>query len=311
MRDQLSTSGGTCLAAEPSAGCWRATFRIGEVSIGLSGDGDHEPTFGEAPELFRFADSTCDLEITQLWEDDLQLLPITPRFDSGSVWKLYDDLDGTMVFDFASSVIGPAPYKRLRVDRGFRKASLLLNRSYFPDPAACRPLDYPLDELIVVHRLGRERGVEVHAAGMRDADGNAYLFLGHSGAGKSTTTRLWNQQHSMTVLSDDRIILRERDGQVWMYGTPWHGEAEFATPDRARIERLFILEHAPENKISRLTGSRAVGEVMARSFLPFYDAAALENTMSFLQEVVGTIPCYRLEFRPDGTAVDAVRRFRD
>jgi len=36
--------------------------------------------------------------------------------------------------------------------------------------------DYPLDELLVMHRLGRERGVEVHAAGIRDAKGNAYLF---------------------------------------------------------------------------------------------------------------------------------------
>jgi hypothetical protein len=244
-------------------------------------------------------------------------------FDSGSVWTLHEDGDG-LLFDFASDVVGPQPYKRLYVDREFRQGRILLNRSCFPDASRCNPLEYPLDELMVMHRLGRERGVEVHAAGMRDSDGNGYLFLGHSGAGKSTTTRLWNQQHSMTVLSDDRIILRLRndrqgentldDVQVWMYGTPWHGEAAFAAPEKARVERLFILEHAPEsasdNKITPISGSRAVGEIMARSFLPFYDATSLDNTMSFLQEIVAAIPCYRLEFRPDGSAVEAVRRFR-
>jgi hypothetical protein len=54
----------------------------------------------------------------------------------------------------------------------------------------------------------------------------------------------------------------------------------------------------------------AVGEIMARSFLPFHDSMALEKTMTFLQEMVAILPCYRLEFRPDETAVEAVRRFR-
>lgn len=95
-----------------------------------------------------------------------------------------------------------------------------------------------------------------------------------------------------------------------MHGTPWHGEAAFAAPEKARIERLFLLDHGPENRISALSGSRAVGELMARSFLPFYDAAALASTMTFLQEITDAIPCYRLEFRPDRTAVEAVLRFQ-
>ena len=313
MSNGTSARGASCLAEESPAGLWRVCFRIGEVSLGLVGDGIR-PVFGPQIELFQSELAACSIEIRLQWVESLSQPPGQQLFDSGSVWTLYQDGDG-LLFDFASDVIGPEPYKRLHVDREFRQGLLLLNRRCFPDPAACNPLEYPLDELVVMHRLGRERGVEVHAAGMRDAEGNGYLFLGHSGAGKSTTTRLWNQQHSVTVLSDDRIILRKHDGldgqaEVWMYGTPWHGEAAFAAPEKARIERLFILEHAPENRITPLGGSRAVGEIMARSFLPFYDAAALENTMSFLQEIVTTIPCYRLEFRPDGTAVEAVRQFR-
>jgi hypothetical protein len=309
----------SCVAEEPPAGLWHSSFRIGEVSLGLSGDSAHPRVFGPQIELFRSgsstgAESTCDIEISLQWVDRLSTPSAELLFDSGSVWKLYENGPG-FLFDFSSPVISLDPYKRLRVDREFRHGLLELNRSCFPDPSTCKPLEYPLDELVVMHRLGRERGVEVHAAGMRDADGTGYLFLGHSGAGKSTTTRLWNEQHSVTVLSDDRIILREHgrlhgQAEVWMYGTPWHGEAAFALPEKARIQRLFILEHAPENKITALSGSRAVGEVMARSFLPFYDAAALQNTMSFLQEIVAAIPCYRLEFRPDSTAVEAVRRFQ-
>ena len=310
MSDGTSMRGASGVLEQPPTGPWRACFCIGEVSVALSGESFDPGIFGPQSELFRCESDACDVELSLQWMDFVDKADGLVLFDSGSVWKLYED-GSNLQFDFTSPAVGPNPYKRLYVDLEFRRGRLLLNRSCFPDPSLCNPLEYPLDELVVMHRLGRERGVEVHAAGMRDAEGNGYLFLGHSGAGKSTTTRLWNQQHSMTVLSDDRIILREHGGQVWMHGTPWHGEAAFAAPEKACIERLFILEHAPENKITPLSGSGAVGEVMARSFLPFYDGAALENTMSFLQEIVTTIPCYRLEFRPDGTAVEAVRCFRD
>jgi hypothetical protein len=309
--------GASCVAEQPPAELWRASFSIGEVSFAISGAGAH-PVFGPQLEPFRSDSIACDLEISLQWAD--RLYPPSGRllFDSGSVWTLHEDREGWL-FDFASEVVGSEPYKRLQVDREFRSGRLLLNRKYFPDSVPCGPLDYPLDELVVMHRLGRERGVEVHAAGIRDAKGNGYLFLGHSGAGKSTTTRLWNQLSGMTVLSDDRIILRKREtlqgqAEVWMYGTPWHGEAAFAAPAKARIERLFVIDHAPgdapENAIIPISGTMAVGEIMARSFLPFHDSVALENTMSFLQEMVAILPCYRLEFCPDSTAVAAVRRFR-
>jgi hypothetical protein len=332
VSSQARVQGASCVAEEPPAELWRASFSIGEVSLGISGAGAL-PVFGPQLDLFRSESTicesticestTCDLEIGLQWAD--RLFPPSGRllFDSGAVWTLYEDGDDWL-FDFASDVVGPEPYKRLHVDREFRRGRILLNKKYFPDSAPCCPLDYPLDELVVMHRLGRERGVEVHAAGIRDAEGNGYLFLGHSGAGKSTTTRLWNQLSGMTVLSDDRIILRQHYGhegqaEVWMYGTPWHGEAAFAAPEKARIERLFVIEHAPEehapehapeNRITPINGTVAVGEIMARSFLPFHDAPALENTMSFLQEMVAVLPCYRLEFRPDSTAVEAVRQFR-
>jgi hypothetical protein len=309
-----SARGAAGVLDESAAALWRVCFRIGEVSLGLSGECTQPAAFGPQIDQFRFESETCDVELRLQWADSLTHPQGQVLFDSGSVWKLYEDGTG-LLFDFESPVVGPMPYKRMRVDREFRSGRILLNRQCLSDTSAWNPLEYPLDELVVMHRLGRERGVEVHAAGLRDAEGNGYLFLGHSGAGKSTTTRLWNQQPGMTVLSDDRIILRETTGpggqsEVWMHGTPWHGEAAFAAPEKARIERFFILEHAPKNRITPLSGSRAVGEMMARSFLPFYDAAALENTMSFLQEIVATIPCYRLEFRPDGTAVEAVRQFR-
>ena len=97
---------------------------------------------------------------------------------------------------------------------------MYLNRDCIDD-AAAYPLEYPLDELLIINLLAQGRGVEVHAAGVIDPEGCGHLFLGQSGGGKTTISRLWQGVERAEILSDeDRIILRKEAGRIWMYGTP-------------------------------------------------------------------------------------------
>jgi hypothetical protein len=186
-----------------------------------------------------------------------------------------------------------------------------VSRQCFPDDSCLYPLEFPLDELLITHRLACEKGIEVHACGLVDAERGGFLFLGHSTAGKSTTTLLWKSLRAVTVLSDDRIILRHNGGQIWMYGTPWHGEAALALPEKAIISRIFVIEHGPENEISLLSKSRAVAEILARCFVPFYNNDYLEATLAYLNELADSIPCYRYRFLPEPSAVEKVLNFDD
>lgn len=55
--------------------------------------------------------------------------------------------------------------------------------------------------------------------------GKAVLFLGESGTGKSTHTRLWRENiEEATLLNDDSPIVRITDGQPWVWGSPWSGK---------------------------------------------------------------------------------------
>ena len=116
---------------------------------------------------------------------------------------------------------------------------------------------------------------------------------------------------AVTVLSDDRIILRHHGGQIWMYGTPWHGEAALALPGKAAISRIFVIEHGPGNEIELLPKSRAVAEMFARCFVPFYNNLYLENTLAYLNELADSVPCYRYRFLPEPSAVEKVLHFDD
>lgn len=96
-----------------------------------------------------------------------------------------------------------------------------------------------------------------------------------------------------------------------MYGTPWHGEAAYASPGSAPLARIFILEHGRGNVLTQLSPSQAVAELFARSFVPFHRHEYLDSALEFLQELVDAVPCYRYAFEPNEAAVERILEFRD
>jgi hypothetical protein len=207
-------------------------------------------------------------------------------------------------------VFGPLPYKQACFSSDFTSGDIVLHRDYFGHRQPVDALEYPLDELLMVNLLTRGRGVEVHACGVEDSDGRGYLFVGQSGAGKTTTARLWHKADRINVLSDDRIILRCHEGRIWMYGTPWHGEAKFARATRTPLTHIFFLGRGVNNnEIVPMRQPDAVARLMACSFVPFYNSSALDCVLAFFEHVTEAIPCGELRFALDGRVLDFVREY--
>ncbi|MGC1645667.1 MAG: hypothetical protein WA741_07545 [Candidatus Sulfotelmatobacter sp.] len=341
----------------------RAGFSVGGVSVQLASTDLANVAFVASLEPFRTDHATSDIDIRVEWADDLCPPRGQKLFDSGSVWRLYEDGEGFQ-FDFSAPVLGLQPYKRLLVDGRFLRAKLQMSEECFAGTEyAGSPLEYPLDELLIMHRLTQEKAIELHSCGIVRPDGTGNLFVGHSGAGKSTTTRLWTAREDVEVLSDDRIIVRRDESasvietprasagtarkyevlrlrdrsaspaarfaqddkpkkqiprsarndkrRMRMYGTPWHGEAAYASPGSAPLARIFILEHGHGNVLTRLSPSQAVAELFARSFVPFHRHEYVDSALEFLQELVGAVPCYHYAFEPNEAAVERILEFRD
>jgi hypothetical protein len=306
-----------------SAGCgatYCAWFHVGGVSVRVVGEHSTDLNLDATLQPFRVDSGGSDIDIQIRWVGKLPESRERQLFDSGCVWRLFENGAG-LQFDFSTASLGGTPYKRLLVDERFRSASLLLNRECFKNCDAAIPLEYPLDELLIMHRLTQERAIELHGVGIVGPDGASNLFIGHSGAGKSTTARLWTSLHKVEILSDDRIIVREDkvredkvredSNQIFMYGTPWHGEAAFALPQRAPLQRIFVLEHGQGNVLTRLTRSQMVAELFARAFVPFHRHEYVDSALSFLERVADSVPCYRYAFEPDERAAERILNFRD
>ena len=132
----------------------------------------------------------------------------------------------------------------------------------------------------------------------------AVLFLGESGTGKSTHTRLWRENiEGVQLLNDDSPFIGIRDGKVIAYGSPWSGKTPCYKNESYPIRAIVRLSQAPHNKIYRLRKMQAIGALLPSlppAFL--FDAELEDAVMNILSAVVGGVPMYHLECLPDAAA---------
>ncbi|HXY23337.1 MAG TPA: hypothetical protein VEI73_01715 [Candidatus Acidoferrum sp.] len=285
----------------------RFAYRVGDISFGVSSAKDLPLLLDPGLRAFESDSQNCDTEIFVEWATQLKTPSRRPAFQSGGLWSAFEEDRGT-AFYFNSSYLGEAPYKRAWFNSEFTQGHVLLLRRYFDAGTPVYPLEYPLDELLMIHRLARGEGAEVHACGVVTADGIGRLFVGHSGAGKSTTSRLWLHQPGVTVLSDDRIILRLCAGSPVMYGTPWHGDAGLAAQASAPVHQIFLLEHGGRNEIVPIDPARATAELFARTFVPYHSASGLSHTLQLLEQITARVPVAVYRFKPDTSAIEEIVR---
>jgi hypothetical protein len=136
-------------------------------------------------------------------------------------------------------------------------------------------------------------------------------LAGESGAGKSTLANLWDRTDGADVLSDDRTLVRQIDGELRMFGTPWHGEAKFGSARGTKLEKIFFLQHGQNNATQRLTVSETVRKLLQCSFPPYWDAAGMQYTMMFFEELARRVPGHELAFEPDFKVIDFVKQCID
>ena len=148
--------------------------------------------------------------------------------------------------------------------------------------------------------------VLVHASGVA-VGASAVLFIGPSGVGKSTHSRLWLRHVAgARLLNDDQPALRVMpDGGVNVYGTPWSGKTPCYLNGHARLRAVFRMVQADENMAVRLTGAQAFCALLDMTSLIKADVGSfsmISGTVAAIAERVGT---YTLYNRPDLGAVAA------
>jgi hypothetical protein len=159
---------------------------------------------------------------------------------------------------------------------------------------------------LTIQLLASRRGILFHACGIQFQPQTGLLFSGISGSGKSTTAKIWKAAGA-TLLCDERVAVRKIAGQFTLYGTPWHGVDQSSNPAAVPLRCLFVIKHGESNHARRLRPAEAVSMMMARTYLPFWDAQGMQYSLEFLDELCQEVPVYELGFLPNASVVDYVK----
>jgi hypothetical protein len=228
-------------------------------------------------------------------------------FDTHGVWRLHHTRDA-WAFCFYTNLFGSDPFCTAILDKNLLQGEIIADQRYYAGKPIPFALDYPVGELLFAHLLGQVGGLIVHACAVKDGE-RAILLAGHSGAGKSTMAGLWIENSTRTLLSDDRVILRQQDHKFLIYGTPWHGDAKVVSAENALLQEVFILKHEQQNRAQRLRPVELSSRLFARSFPIFWNKTGLERAVELLGDISQSIPGWELGFIPDRSVIEYMEPF--
>lgn len=234
---------------------------------------------------------------------------LTPHIDAEHVRELTRfDLEGwggaECIFgrtdkDYVLHIAGPDGGELLFVyDRESNRAQCNVSRDV-PDMSAVR---FGLWFMTALATVGHDV-TPVHSSAIV-CNGRAVLFLGESGTGKSTHTRLWRGNiDGAVLLNDDSPFIGFVDGRATAFGAPWSGKTPCYKQEQYPIAAIVRLSQAPHNAIRPLRSVHAIGALLPSLTPAFgYDDELQDRMLATLSNIISQVPVYHLECLPNAAA---------
>ena len=183
----------------------------------------------------------------------------------------------------------------MRVSEDYRKAVFTVDTSAPTAGIVISSLSRALfAQIVLLHD-----GISVHSSCVV-RDGKAYMFLGRSGTGKSTHSRLWIEAFPGTeLLNDDNPAVRILPDGPRVFGTPWSGKTDCWRNLSAPLCGIVRLRQAPFDSFEPLDGIQAFSEVYPGCSVLRSDAFLHERLCDKLEMLCSLVKVGRMACLPD------------
>lgn len=136
-----------------------------------------------------------------------------------------------------------------------------------------------------------------------EKDGKGFLFLGKSGTGKSTHSRLWMENIPETsLLNDDNPVVRVIDGKAFVYGSPWSGKTPCYKNRMVEIGGFVRLKQYPANIIAQQTGVKAYATLIPSISNMIWDKRVSQGISDAISSLATICKVYQLQCLPNAEA---------
>lgn len=125
-------------------------------------------------------------------------------------------------------------------------------------------------------------------------EGEAYLFAGPSGTGKSTHTALWRQLFPKSfILNDDKPVIWPREDGIMVYGTPFAGKTSLQVNRAAPLKGICFLKQGSKNRIRQAAEEEAIAFLLNNTFRP-KDNYRMNLLFNLIEQIVTQINIYEM-----------------
>ncbi|MEZ5071061.1 MAG: hypothetical protein R2751_08850 [Bacteroidales bacterium] len=202
------------------------------------------------------------------------------------LWEIRAHESGRTIRTWARNNRGFCPLW-LRLPSGTRDMEMHLE----PGREEILLLDFPLGGLLVYLLSTRIPGLLVHGSGVM-LNGRGFLFLGRSGAGKSTMAHLW-VRCGAEIIHDDRLLLRKEGNQWIAHSTPvLPGDRPVCHP----VHHIGLLRQDSISAALPVKGTAAFESILEHCIQHQYDREVLEMQITEIENLAKDIPVHAVSF---------------
>ncbi|MCA1029708.1 hypothetical protein LCL95_01525 [Bacillus timonensis] len=185
---------------------------------------------------------------------------------------------------------GTVFYKRedylIKVDQNYSNASLFVYNDF--------ALKHALMNLYSAFIVHHNWGLLIHSSCMKDNE-KAFLFTGHSGAGKSTVVELSSPR---VILSDEATVVKISNHGVKAYDSPFRSDTVSSFSEGPlELGGIQLLEQSLTIQRSRLTKSESMMNMLDKIFYWAYDPLETQKLFNLVYQLIELVPVYNLKFQ--------------
>ena len=143
--------------------------------------------------------------------------------------------------------------------------------------------------------------------------GQAWLFSGHSGMGKSTHTALWHEYVDTPYLNGDlNLIGKNETGEGYcIYGIPWCGTSGLCTTETIDLGGIVLLGRDVEDHVEELSPFEQVLRVTQRMISPAWTEQMATGNLEFVEQMAEKAWITQLFCTKNPSAVEVIQKWID
>ena len=273
----------------------RECYRFGGVTFALEADAPIERSLMCAP--FHAADSAPEHTIRLHFDDRPPVPPEAAQHD-GAVWRWQSGAERHLLEQYGAP--GKPPQFTYALTRGAHTEFTFANA--YRAGASVRAVLEAAGVFDIFADLGM---LVLHSAYIVTSAGEAILFSGPSGIGKSTQAALWERCAGARVVNGDRALVDV--GKKTANGIFYAGTSGISENVTAPVRAIVLLGQGSENRVFVPSPQAAFAGVLSQCAYYEWDARSAEQMTACAARLVSDVPVLRMDCLPDATAVEALR----